>query len=148
MLQINLHVLSDPNIVNATLIRLSERGLRALLIPLLSLKAALLPCCRKIFIPLLLSETKMPVAYFQLMHSRVPEAHCVSCRQSFQLRSPLLRLYCFHSACMICCHGNPLCLISTQRKDPQCTSTWKEKTLKACLPCQAFHTLPVPEQIS
>lgn len=144
MLQINLNVLCDPNIVNATLIRgLSQRELWALLLPLLSLKAALLPRCRKIFIPLRLLETKMPVAYFQLMHSRVPEAHCVSCRHS-----PLLRLYCFHSVCMICCHGNPPCLISTQRKDPQCTSTWKKKTLKACLPCQAFHALPASEQIS
>ena len=31
----------------------------------------------------------MPVAYFQLMYSRVPRAHCVSCRQSFLVSRPL-----------------------------------------------------------
>lgn len=75
----------DPNNVNAALIKAHlERELCALLIPFVVIKK-LRYCLAagRFSFSLLLLWTEMPVAYFQLMYSRVLEAFSVSCRQSF-----------------------------------------------------------------
>lgn len=68
----------DLNNVDAVLIRAqSERELCALLISFVVIKSCVIALLQEDFHFSSLLWTKMPVAYFQLMYSRVLEAYCV-----------------------------------------------------------------------